>query len=1396
MENKIIVIHSDGTEEAFKPRLISQTIQQETGLNEEIANKAQSSIAQKIYRLKREDGLNRISTSSIRAEVSAYLLKVGEFEAEEKNRKLGMSVKEFENLMEYGCNDNANIGYSPEMIAKYAYDSIAKEYSLLKMPEHCSKAHIDGYIHLHDLEYLETRPNCLSGNNNIIIKDEDNNISYTTIKEFVEEMFLSDKTYYVPSLNIETNGMEWKRIENAYLSSPSEETYLVTFSKGYGIECTSDHKFVKSHNNKPQKEYNIKVSEFDNYKDLRLCNITDLKENNDLNDYNKSALFGFFLGDGYISNKGNVKFSFSKKDKAEYLYALLEKLNIDFTYTEKESNHYDTGCLYSFYIKDKIYPQLSKSKLIKKYTSKYNLTGILEGLINSDGHVRLDINNILRLNFTNTNKSIFDLYQLCLISNGIRGSINITEFNNPNHKDAYNSSSFGEKLLSLLSSINICNRFVPIIEKANLNMKKYKEISELKVKSIEYTGIQAVYNLTIEDNHNYLAGINGFVLTQNCMNYDLRFFAKNGLKIDGHGLMGSVAKPAKSLEVLLNHLLQAFMAGATVFSGGQGYANFNSLLSVFARGRTYKEIKQAIQGFIFNCNMSLICRGGQVLFSSIGIDMSMPEVLKNEPAIGPGGIVSGVYGDYQEEADLIFRAILEVSNEKDGMGAYHRFPNILINIREGDLDEYSGNCKLVHEIGANNPTLYYVNCTGLERTVMGCRTALPMNWTGSYNVDCLNTGNFAYTTLNLPLIALDSNGDIDKFYQKLDEVCEIAYDGLIYRRNRVIDTIYNKHMSDFLLQEDKDTGKPLYDIDNTTITLGFCGLHECLKALNNLSDNEGEKIIKFLNSKKEEFHERDNLRWSVIASPAESTAHRFAEIIKEKYPDATVQGVKGSYYLTNSNHIPVSDDSNIVAHIKNAQQYNKLTLGGSILHLWLGEVWSNDKAIWSLNKKIVDSDVTFWAYSKVFTYCQECQFTINDNIDVCPICGSTDLVTYDRCFAGDTFIYIKKDKIVKPVTLKDFVENYHVTDWQVPVFDYKTQSYIWSKVKRGIKNPPEPMINIRFNKGYEVTCTPNHNFYDYKTCKRKSSMYDTISANDLGIKSSVINHRCPIFLNNIEEDYLGTFIGFVLGDGNVTLQKNGKNVFIRLKFYKKEKSDYCKEILDRNNLEYTFSDAGIDERYNSQTYSYYIGANNIGNKAYDMFNMTRGNKKVIIDMCYNQDLFVGIFAGLINSDGSVLVESRRNSIVTTFNQVDRDILWLFYNIALLLGTNPSISFTERDGYDSVGRIEITSSRAYDILNNIILRSPFDEALIKGKCTSDAKSVNGMCSVSSISESIVQNSYCIETEHDGHNTLFNGVLAENCTGYYLPTLGFNNGKQQEFKDRYRHKLNNAVGDTRL
>ena len=964
MTDKLFVVRSNGEKEKWQPDRIKQTIINETDVDEELASRIKNRIQRKIYKLQKEEGLTEISTSDLRAEVSSQLFKEGQFEAVEQSRKLGMSVAEFEDLMTNGCNDNANIGYSPEMITKYAYDSIAKQYALQDMPEHCAQAHIDGFVHHHDLEFFHTRPNC--------------------------------------------------------------------------------------------------------------------------------------------------------------------------------------------------------------------------------------------------------------------------------------------------------------------------------------------------------------------MNYDLRFFAKNGLMIDGRGMMGSVAKPAKTLEVLLNHLLQAFMAGAVVFSGGQGYVNFNTLLAPFARGRTYEDIKQAIQGFIFNCNMSLVCRGGQILFSSIGVDLSIPEVLANEPAIGPNGVANGVYADYQEEADLIFRAILEVSEEKDGHGAYHRFPNILFNIREGDLDEYTGTCQLLHEKGCNNPTLYYVNCTEMERTVMGaltsdtpvmtkngfkypfelrignevmtytkdgkkewnkiyniipkkapskvyniildnnyqlkvtsnhklptnkgivksedlevgmelynyidepyiptndyeaefvgvfladgyirdknrikgkssnkiefhikqkwkkdkilelchlnhykyeiknrddktytiyvdekeirdllnqcydsdgvkhfpfwiwasknyvanvikglmfdgrkgskyrwdwscsdlplvidvlyalsyigrvstiyvdnrkgdtnnwktnykvsfglnykpknkttikhielvdneetvydlsidcnhnyvcglggihsenCRTALPMNYACDYEKDSMNTGNFMYSTLNLPLIALAAKDNVanflvgdeydydllyNEFYRLLSKMCDIIYDTLIYRRECVIDTIYYKHMSDFLLQEDKETGEPLWDINRTTVTLGYCGLYECLQILN-LDD--GKPILEYINKKKDEYYNKDGLRWSVIGSPAESASHRFAEIIKEKYPDAPVQGTKGNYYLTNSSHIPVSKKTNIIDHIKNAATYHPCSLGGNILHVWLGEVWSDAEAIWSLNKKIIQTGAIFWAYSKVFTFCPECGYTINDNLEICPICGSKHLFTYDR----------------------------------------------------------------------------------------------------------------------------------------------------------------------------------------------------------------------------------------------------------------------------------------------------------------------------------------------------------------------------------------------------------------
>ena len=140
MKDSIIVMHSDGSSEDFKASIIKTTIMKETDVDEELAEKIKNNIVKKIYKLQKNDDLKTISTSTIRAEVSHYLLHHAEFDAEMQNRKLGMSITELENLLENHDKSNANIQDSPEAIVKYSSDSILKEYALLKLPTEISKA--------------------------------------------------------------------------------------------------------------------------------------------------------------------------------------------------------------------------------------------------------------------------------------------------------------------------------------------------------------------------------------------------------------------------------------------------------------------------------------------------------------------------------------------------------------------------------------------------------------------------------------------------------------------------------------------------------------------------------------------------------------------------------------------------------------------------------------------------------------------------------------------------------------------------------------------------------------------------------------------------------------------------------------------------------------------------------------------------------------------------------------------------------------------------------------------------------------------------------------------------------------------------------------------------------
>lgn len=493
----------------------------------------------------------------------------------------------------------------------------------------------------------------------------------------------------------------------------------------------------------------------------------------------------------------------------------------------------------------------------------------------------------------------------------------------------------------------------------------------------------------------------------NCLQHDIRQFIKYGLKVDGTGDHTSVAGSPAHMETLMNHTGEIMLAAQQNMSGGQAMSFWNVFVAPFARGRTYEDIKQCVQMLIYNLNMAYAARGSQVPFTSMQLEFGVPKFLQDVTAYGPKGEVVGTYGDFEEETRLIQRAFTETLYGGDKEGKPHLFPNTIYTLRKetlkGDYDEDLFN---VHELSAKFGSPYFVNMLPKYRNnmanYMGCRTQLQDNWTGDWEKDCLRTGNLAYVTLNLPRIGYQSK-DESQVFEYLDNYMDLAIETLLIRREQGLHCLNDYDILPFLTQKIKD--EYYYRIDNSTLSFGFVGLNEMLMALfgqgidNPDANKFGVKCIQYLYDRASELQKETGLRWSVIQTPAESTAYRFATLDKEQFGDQTIlQGDNGANYYTNSSHVPVSADISLVDKIKIEEQYHPITPGGHIFHAFMGESYSDPQSLMSLTNKIArKSDIGFWAYSSALSFCLNCKTLMKGLSNKCPTCGETkDVEWYDR----------------------------------------------------------------------------------------------------------------------------------------------------------------------------------------------------------------------------------------------------------------------------------------------------------------------------------------------------------------------------------------------------------------
>ena len=415
----------------------------------------------------------------------------------------------------------------------------------------------------------------------------------------------------------------------------------------------------------------------------------------------------------------------------------------------------------------------------------------------------------------------------------------------------------------------------------------------------------------------------------------------------------------------------------------------------FASERAYqdtdKETYQAMEALIHNLNTMNSRAGAQVPFSSLNYGM-----------------------DTSVEGRMAIRNVLLATEAGLGGGETPIFPISIFKVKEGtnlnpgdpNYDLFKLACKVSAKrlfpnfsfMDAPFNKQYYKGTPETEIAYMGCRTRVMGNIYDPTREISPRRGNLSFTSINLPRLAIKSKGDIDEFFIKLDQLIDLCIDQLLERfeiqcKRRVMNYPFLMGQGVWLDSEKlKSTDEVREVLKHGTLTIGFIGLAECLKALIGKHHGEsdeaqelGLQIVGHMREKTDEYTEKYKLNFSLIATPAEGLSGRFVKIDKVKY--GVIPGITDRDYYTNSFHIPVYYKIGIYDKIKKEGPYNALTNGGHITYVEVdGDVAKNEQAFEKIIRCMHDNGVGYGSINHPVDRDPVCGY--NGIIDeVCPKCG-------------------------------------------------------------------------------------------------------------------------------------------------------------------------------------------------------------------------------------------------------------------------------------------------------------------------------------------------------------------------------------------------------------------------
>jgi len=431
-----------------------------------------------------------------------------------------------------------------------------------------------------------------------------------------------------------------------------------------------------------------------------------------------------------------------------------------------------------------------------------------------------------------------------------------------------------------------------------------------------------------------------------------------------------------------------------------------AIISKVTERRLKDEIKSGIQTIQYQLITLMTCNG-QAPF--VTMFMYLDEVPEGQTRDDLALIIE----------EVLIQRMQGVKNEK-GVWITPAFPKLIYVLDEDNITEdskYWYLTELAAKCTAKRLVPDYISAKimrqlkkGCVYTCMGCRSFLTVeesqkNPDGSYKF--YGRFNQGVVTINLVDVACSSEGDMEKFWEILDERLELCHRALRCRHERLLGTVSDvapilwQNGALARLKKGETIDKLLYG-GYSTISLGYAGLNEMCVRMYGESHTHPEakefalKVMQRLNDKCNEWKAAENISYSVYGTPMESTTYKFSKCLQKRF--GIIKGVTDKNYITNSYHVHVSEEIDAFSKLKFESEFQKLSPGGAISYVEVPNMQNNIPAVLTVMKFIYDN-IMYAELNTKSDYCECCGYDGEIKIVEeesgklvweCPNCGNRD----------------------------------------------------------------------------------------------------------------------------------------------------------------------------------------------------------------------------------------------------------------------------------------------------------------------------------------------------------------------------------------------------------------------